>query len=225
MYVSANVPYLLHHQLPPQLAVSKASRSRTLWFKEQCLTLPGRQTSQLGGYQYYNPSLDTVELGFLDDGSTLRDLARFDIRSIGIPFYALGADAWWNAEADIRLLHNVYEIVIILGRARAECVTELVYVDENSPEVIKRYPHDLDGNPEVGEYTKELGANLASQHKKWRTYQRKREKKGKLCPNWILPQVRVAVVKSLCSSVSPYSYIHREEGRLDPEELPWGDIQ
>ncbi|EPE31838.1 hypothetical protein GLAREA_11920 [Glarea lozoyensis ATCC 20868] len=180
----------------------------------------------MGDYPYYNPSLDTVRLELADDDK-LRDLASidFEIRSMGIPFHLIDGEVWRAIGADIRHFHSLREIVFVLGRTRANCEMELVYVDENSPEVTQRYPHNPNGRAGVREFVRAFKAELASRHKKWELNQCRRADKSKSTKHWNLPEVKVAFLKALCTSTSPYSYVNRFPERADfPEELPWGDI-
>jgi hypothetical protein len=219
--------FLRNVRSPPLLAVCRATRSMMHKMRDQQFkSLPYKSILRKGEYDYYNPSLDTVRLG-LDSEQRLRDFVQFDIRSLGVPFDSFGIDAWDTLESDIRLFHNMREIVFILGNSRANCATELVYVDESSPEVAKRYPHDDDSDRYVGvpECIQEVRAELESRHRKWKSYQRRREKVGKSSPDWVLPVVRVAVLRSLCSSATQYSYQHLASDDERPGPLPWGDIQ
>jgi hypothetical protein len=193
----------------PLLAVCRATRSmmQKLIF-QQFKPLPYSDLDREGDYRCYNPSLDTIWLD-LSDRDNLRDLVDLDIRSMGLPFSTSSNKAWQKVDEEVRHFGSLREIVVLLGRARADCDMELVYVDENSSEIVKRYPHDPHGKMGIREYVRQLRTKLASRHKKWVSYQGRRKKHGKSSPDWVLPEVKVAVLKALCTSTSPYSYVHR----------------
>jgi hypothetical protein len=102
-------------------------------------------------------------------------------------------------------------IVILIGHRHASCKVTFVDVTEASlnftPTVLSvlRIPRIMD-------YTGFLREDLEEKLRKWKQYQERREKTGQSSPDWVVPTVRIAYMKEICETSSPYSYRHRCSG-------------
>ncbi|TVY82119.1 hypothetical protein LSUE1_G004144 [Lachnellula suecica] len=192
-------PYLSSNsRIPAMLSVCHASRElilKSTTFQE----LPTREWE--AGYEFYNPLVDIVRLEQDPEGEP-KDFAKYNIRSVGIPF-GPHTYAWAFKGKDAKAFHGLEEIVVLLGQPRIGCHISAEPVSEDlplNPELRN------DGRADLKMYLSKLRHELKKASQSWKAYQRRRERQGKSSPDWIMPTVRVAIMKEEWQTKSPYLY-------------------
>lgn len=110
---------------------------------------------------------------------------------------------------EIRKFMTTREIVILVGERRAFCESEIEYVEE---EDIKSMGQLQIPYLSAQRYMVQLRVEMEKKSKQWKTYQKERLKAGKpASPDWVVPTVRLATIKNICESISPYSYPHAKK--------------
>lgn len=190
--------YLTAPRRTSVVEVCRASRHIGTKEEKYCL-LPGP------GLGLFNPDAETVRMD-INTGRSYKDYAKYGIESLGIM-------GWYSNKftgQDAKLFRGLREIVLVLGRPVAEYEMELVDVPQYGP--VNTSPGSFH-EPKLVEtaynHIRRLRRELDKTSRKWKAYQKRREKQGKSSPDWIVPTVRLARMVPIYATVSPYLYEHR----------------
>lgn len=200
----------------PALA-SVCKSSRRVIMSQTLNQLPG--TSQA----HFHPPTDTVHLDCVDvyEDDNWREFSKLKIQSLALDWdYA----RMFFSASDAKLFNGLREIVIIASDSSYDYERTLVTMEENCT-----LPHPPRPTGEIelyvqSRYVHRLRIELEKLSKKWKSYQRRRVKQGKVSPDWIVPTVRLVHLKALRQVKSPYSYEHESSkvcDGLDRMDDPW----
>lgn len=191
---------------PAVAVVNRASRH--LAKIHNYLYIPGA-----GPVVYYTPQFDTVRIKFVW-GNKLRHFTKIKgIVSLGVPL-GFGRRNFYGPE--VKQFVGLQEVVILIGHQRSKCEMELVDIP-----LKEKIPKDdtvfwMEATS-AQRYASLLLGSMDGISKKWKTYQKRRARQGKISPDWTVPTVRIAKLQPICHTSSPYSYSQRPltQGMVD----------
>ena len=114
-----------------------------------------------------------------------------------------GCGVSFTAE-DAKTFIGLQKIFVVIGKHKARCEMTLVPFPEAAPAGARVGTWEQTTGPLT--YTTVLRKELQKLSKKWKAYQRRREKQGKSSADWIVPDDEVAYLKPICETLIPYSY-------------------
>jgi hypothetical protein len=195
---SKNELYVSNCRQPAMVHACRAAR--TLAMKGSVFTLEHAHC-----FNFYKPYFDTIRLFF---GRTQpRTFSGVCMPSIGLSYHSWALGEF--SAADAKLIPLLKEIVLLVGYPVAGCEVELIPIPDEDEDVVTDQWYKCCVDFEIYEafkFARCLEKDMEKISKKWKTYQRSRVKKGKSSPDWNVPKVRVAYVKNITLTVSPYSY-------------------
>ena len=201
--------FLIHYRQPTLASVCQASRRMVLDKRFESLPLWEYLLDVKSTYNFYNPETNIISLDVHPLGNW-KDFSKFKILSVGIPYQHPRYRQRPFDAADAKAFSGLREIVILVGNRQAGCDVQPVYVpDFESVHDSESKYYLLWKMPGLRSYVSDLRTELGKTSNKWKAYQRRREKKGKSSPDWIMPTVRVAYMEEICETSSPYLYRHR----------------
>ncbi|KAE8440628.1 hypothetical protein EG329_007012 [Mollisiaceae sp. DMI_Dod_QoI] len=174
---------------------SVCRNSRRIALAQVYTELPG----QTGWTIHYNAERDTVRLEALAWWGT--QLFPTSNLSLGLPFSLIEAESFSAQEA--KRINGLREIVVLQGERFLNY--EMQLIPNTYPPCASESEADRIEASKIQSYINDLLKEIDKVLKRWKLYQRRREKEGKSSPDWTVPTVRAARLRIINNVESPYT--------------------